>query len=165
MKLLYTILFSGFVFWAAADNTNPKKKTTPVTRQTYTCPDFRQMKWGSHKDSIMQDGVPKNFAKVNTKSDSNMYFIPNDDLTIGTVFCDQIYYVFNNANRLVKVRLVFPRRQLGEMKYILRTKFDDPTNIIENGGVYQLIWGNIEEVKLTLNDYPDMNQAIVEFVS
>lgn len=166
MKLIYTLAFAVLFLGVSSQNTpNKKKSTQPVTRQMFSCPDFREMKWGAHRDSILKDGVPVNFAKVNTKSDSNSYFVPNDDLTIGTVFCDQIYYVFNSANRLVKVRLVFPRKQLGEMKYILRTKFDDPTNINESGGGYQLTWSNIEEVRLTLNDYPDVNQAIVEFSS
>lgn len=151
----------------SAQSTSHKKKTVEVKPSTFNCPKFREIKWGSVKDSILINGVAPTFVKAKLKEDTCAYFLQDDDMSIGTVLCKNIYYSFNGAGRLVKVRMVVPKSQKSDIKFILETKFEKATQIFDLTNAYELIWNNIEEVRLTLTDYddPSIDFVTVEFTS
>lgn len=169
MKRLYTYIMVMMLLpmGVLAQTQGSKKKTTESKTATYNCPKFRELKWGSVKDSILINGVAPTFVKAKLKEDTTAYIIQDDDMTIGTVLCRNIYYSFNASNRLVKVKLVLPKSQKSDMKFILENKFDKATQIFDLANAYQLIWNNIEEVRLTLTDYddPSVDFVTVEFSS
>ncbi len=150
-----------------AQTQSHKKKPVETKPSTFNCPKFREIKWGAVKDSILINGVAPTFVKAKMKEDTNAYYLQDDDMTIGTVFCKNIYYWFNPAGRLVKVRMVVPKAQKSDMKYILESKFEKATSIFDLTNAYELIWNNIEEVRLTLTDYddPNIDFVTVEFTS
>ena len=114
----------------------------------------------------MMNGSLINFQRANVKNDTTAYFIPDDNMVIGTVVCRNIYYYFNAANKLVKVKLVVPKIHKGEMKYILVSKFEDPTNIYDLANGYQTVWNNIDEVRLVMTYFEDpIDFLTVEFMS
>jgi hypothetical protein len=55
---------------------------------------FRNIPWGSHRDSIFVDGVKQDFVKDKSALSKNTYMIINDDMTIGNVRLnrDQLYF-------------------------------------------------------------------------
>lgn len=114
----------------------------------------------------MINGATINFQKANVKNDTTAYIIPEDNMVIGTVICRNIYYYFNAANKLVKVKLVVPKVHKGEMKYILVSKFEEPTNIYDLANGYQTVWNNIDEVRLVMTYFEDpVDFLTVEFMS
>lgn len=163
-SILLLLLFTTFV---TAQTTSHKKKQAETKSSTFNCPKFREIKWGSIKDSILINGAAPTFVKAKLKEDTCAYFIQDDDMTIGTVVCKNIYYSFNGAGRLVKVRMVVPKSQKSDMKFILESKFEKATTIFDLSNADELIWNNIEEVRLTLTDYddPTIDFVTVEFTS
>ncbi|MBI3233888.1 MAG: hypothetical protein HYZ42_07580 [Bacteroidetes bacterium] len=139
-----------------------KKESTP----NFSCPDFREMKWGTHRDSISINGTNISFQKANVKTDTSAYVIADDNMVIGTVICKNIYYYFNATGRLTKVKLVVPKVHKGEIKYILVSKFEEPTTISDLANGYQTIWNNIDEVRLVMTYFEDpVDFLTVEFMS
>ncbi|MDZ4756684.1 MAG: hypothetical protein SGJ10_00920 [Bacteroidota bacterium] len=170
MKKIYScfllLLFASSGI-SAQTSTSHKKKTAEIKPSTFNCPKFREIKWGSVKDSIKVNGMAPTFVKAKLKEDTCAYSLQDDDMTIGTVVCKNIYYSFNASGRLNKVRLVIPKSQKSDIKYILETKFEKATQIFDLTNAYELIWNNIEEVRLTLTDYddPSIDFVTVEFTS
>lgn len=140
--------------------------TTPSKIGSFSCPDFRDMKWGTHRDSVILNGQFVQFNRANNKSDTGAYQIQDDNMVIGTVACRNIYYYFNSSGRLNRVKLIVPKAFKGEMKYILTSKFEEPTSIADLSNGYQSIWSNIEEVRLMMTYFDDpVDFLTVEFSS
>jgi hypothetical protein len=144
----------------ATQHTPPAKEAT-----TYSCPNFRDMKWGTHKDSIMINGALIPFIKSTSKTDSAAWYITDDDMVIGTVTCKNIFYYFNASGRLNRVKMVVPKTNKGEMMYILTNKFEEPTGVTDMPNGYQKIWNNIDEVRLIVTYFEDHDFLTIEFNS
>lgn len=145
-----------------------KKKKAPSNDGHYVLADFRGVKWGSHVDSIYRDGVKLNFVKSNDVADKNAYVLANDEMIIGTVLLDKVYYVFNKQGRFTGVLLIGKRaidekKQFGEMKYILTYKFGD-AELREIPGAIQYYW-MVDDVRITLEDQEAQGLFSVEFYS
>ncbi len=146
---------------AVSTNTTATKVAT-----TYSCPDFRSMKWGTSRDSMYVNGTQVMFTRSNSKTDTGAWFIAEDNMAIGTVTCRNIFYYFNAAGRLNKVKMIVPKYDKGEMKFILTTKFDEPTQVSDLMNGYQSIWNNIEEVRIHMFYFDDpIDFLSVEFNS
>ncbi len=159
--MAYSVLTNAQKRKAVSTNTTDTKVAT-----TYSCPDFRSMRWGTSRDSIYVNGIQVLFSKGNSKADTGAWYIVGDNMAIGTVTCLNIYYYFNAAGRLNKVKLAVPKYDKGEMKFILTTKFDEPTQVSDLMNGYQCIWNNIEEVRIHMFYFDDpINFLTVEFNS
>lgn len=161
-RILFTAaLLIGIGLAQPATAQGNKKKPATLT---FSCPDFREIKWGTSRDSIFIEGKKVNFVKASPRIDTAAYIIPDDNLTIGTVTLNSILYYFNANGQLIKVKLLGKAEQLGEMKYILTSKFDKPEVNTIVGGT-QFIWKNIDEVKITVTYYTDLDFFTTEFYS
>ncbi|MBI1223471.1 MAG: hypothetical protein GC180_12780 [Bacteroidetes bacterium] len=134
----------------------------------YVLADFRDIKWGSHVDSIYRDGVKLNFIASNEVTDKNAYVLANDEMMLGTVLLDKIFYLFNKQGRFTGVLLIGKRqidekKQFGEMKYILTYKFGEP-ELREVPGAVQYYW-MVDDVRITLDDQESQGIFTVEFYS
>lgn len=146
------------------------KKTTkkPGNDGHYVLADFRGIKWGSHIDSIEVEGTKLNFIKSKDVADKNAYVLNNDEMMIGTVVLDKVYYLFNKQGRFTGVLLIGKRnieekKQFGEMKYILTYKFGD-AELREVPGAVQYYW-MVDDVRITLDDQESQGIFTVEFYS
>lgn len=113
--------------------------------------DFRNIFWGTPKDSIFRDGKKLDFQKDRNSLMKNAYTIPNDDLTIGAVKLDKILYIFNDENRFNKVFLSGSMEQAEQMKFILTYKFGDFRNesFVDDSHIMQWL---IKDVTFTLKE-------------
>lgn len=144
------------------------KKKQPVKDDHYVLADFRGIKWGSHIDSVTVNGVKVNFVKAPEVADKNAYVVASDEMIIGSVLLDKIYYLFNKQGRFTGVLLIGKRqmdekKQFGEMKYILSYKFGDP-ELREVPGAVQYYW-MVDDVRITLDDQEAQGMFTVEFFS
>ncbi|MDX5320566.1 MAG: hypothetical protein LPK45_05675 [Bacteroidota bacterium] len=145
-----------------------KTKTKQKTDGHYVLADFRGVKWGSHIDSVIRDGVKLNFIKSNDVAEKNAYVLAEDELMLGTVLLDKVYYIFNKQGRFTGVLLIGKRnidekKQFGEMKYILTYKFGD-AELREVPGAIQYYW-MVDDVRITLDDQESQGIFTVEFFS
>lgn len=145
-----------------------KKKQTAVNDGHYVLADFRGIKWGSHVDSIFVDGVKLDFIKSSDVADKNAYTLQDDDMFVGTVLLDKVYYIFNKQGRFTGVLLIGKRaieekKQFGEMKYILTYKFGEP-ELREVPGAIQYYW-MVDDVRITLDDQESQGIFTTEFHS
>jgi hypothetical protein len=161
---LLRILTVVVVFFGIQNTTFAQGNKKKQTKLTYSCPDFREIKWGSNRDSISIDGQKVTLVKASPRIDTAAYIIPDDNMKIGTVILNSILYYFNTNQQFIKVKLLGKAEQLSEMKYILTSKYDAPVvnNIV--GGT-QFVWSNIDEVKVTMTYYTDLDFFTVEFYS
>lgn len=167
-KLILTLVLGVITFAVTAQ---PQKKTTQPPKKeqnSYLFTDFREVKWGAHVDSIYRGGVKLEFVKAPEMADKNAYVLADENLIMGTVNLDKIYYIFNKQNRFVGVIMIGRkdldgRKQFGEMKYILTYKFRDP-ELREVPGAIQYYW-NIDDVRITLDDQDSKGLFVVEFYS
>jgi hypothetical protein len=164
-KLLIALL--AFLSVGAA-NAQAKKTPKPSTEGNYVLADFRGVRWGTHVDSIYRDGVKLEFTKSTEVTDKNAYTLASDEMIIGTVLLDKIYYVFNKQGRFTGVLLIGKRsldekKQFGEMKYILTYKFGAP-ELREVPNAVQYYW-MVDDVRITLDDEESQELFTVEFFS
>lgn len=104
-KYLFTALavLTSVVMFAQGQSADGKSKTpakkdkkdVPKQESTYTLTDFRDIKWGSHIDSVFRDSMKVRFTKASNIEDKNAYVIADDNMFIGTVHLKNIYYIFN----------------------------------------------------------------------
>lgn len=139
----------------------PHKKTT--VRQSLS--EFRKIPWGTPLDSIYINGAKPKFVKTSDfgKSESNAFYVENDDLLIGTVQLQKILYVFTNDSALSRVVLIGDKKKFGEMKYIIAYKFGEPT-IEDKADGYDCVW-DLEDCKVRLSFYNEQNVFTVNFYS
>ncbi len=114
--------------------------------------DFREIKWGTHKDSVFRNGEKVNFKRVKNGVEPNSFTIPNDDMNIGTVEFEEIQYIFNENNRFKKVFLQADRKFVEDMNFILNYKFGKPDRERKLGYVNVKTW-KIGEVVFTLSKF------------
>ncbi len=113
--------------------------------------DFRNIFWGTPKDSVWRDGKKLEFIKDRTSLIKNAYYIAGDDLTIGAVKLDKVLYIFNEENRFYRVFLQGPVEQEEEIKFILTYKFGDFRNesFVDDSHIMQWL---VKDVTFTLKE-------------
>lgn len=113
--------------------------------------DFRNIFWGSLKDSVWRDGKKLEFIKDRTSMIKNAYYISGDDLTIGAVKLEKVLYIFNDENRFYRVFLQGGLEQEEEMKFILNYKFGDFRNesFVDDSHIMQWL---VKDVTFTLKE-------------
>ena len=93
---------------------------------------FRDFKWGSHVDSIMRDGKQVIFTpatKVDLLNGGKFYTLANDNLVLGSIKLNNIYYVFSDkTNRLYKVILEGKKNDVEQMDFIVDYKYGSHVN-------------------------------------
>jgi hypothetical protein len=164
--LLLFVAMAGAVIAQPKNNKGKDKQSSPkATEDTYILSDFRDIKWGTHIDSVFrEDGTKTEFVKSTEYGDKNAYYIPNDDLMIGTVVLKNLYYVFNDNGRFVGVVMMGDSKHTGEMKYILVNKFGQPGNTEEGASSKQYYWV-VDDVRISLTN-ENINQVFTaEFAS
>lgn len=134
----------------------------------YILADFREIKWGSHIDSIYRNGTKLTFTKAPEMADKNAYTLENEDMMVGTVLLKNLYFMFNAKGRFTGVTMIAQReldtkKQIGEMKYILTYKFGNP-ELREIPNAIQYYW-MVDDVRITLNDEESVGLFTVEFFS
>ena len=130
----------------------------------YILDDFRQIKFGEHKDSIFVDNKKVNFIKTQELSTPNTYLRKADDLNLGSVALNKIYYIFTDEDRFDRVAMIGQGFQkFREMKYILTFKFDDP-ELKDLGDGVQYSW-NIDGVRVYLTYTPAGENFTVDIQS
>jgi hypothetical protein len=160
--VVLALIFSGSVF------AQGKKKADTKPGSSYVLTDFRGIKWGVHIDSVFRNDEKLNFVRSSEVGDKGMYTLANDEMMIGTVLLDNIYYTFNKQGRFIGVLAIGKRelenkKQLGEMKYILTYKFGD-SGLREIPSAIQYYW-NVDDVRITLNDEESKGIFTLEFYS
>lgn len=156
------------IFSVGAASAQAKKKPQPSNEGNYVLAEFRDIRWGTHVDSVYRDGVKLDFVRSADVTDKNAYTIASDEMIIGTVLLDKIYYIFNKQGRFTGVLLIGKRnldekKQFGEMKYILTYKFGDP-ELREVPNAVQYYW-SVDDVRITLDDQETQELFTVEFFS
>lgn len=113
--------------------------------------DFRNIFWGTPKDSVIRDGKKLDFIKDKNSLIKNAYQLSNDDLTIGAVKLEKVLYIFNEENRFQKVFLQGTMDQTEQMKFILTYKFGDFRNesFIDDTHIMQWL---VKDVTFTLKE-------------
>jgi hypothetical protein len=169
MLIILCVFTAGFAQKPATTKTAAKKaapvnaSSTGSSNSLQNVPDFRNIKWGSNLDSVYVNDSKINFVKTFEINDPNAYVIADDDMDIGTVKLDKLYYIFTPENRFVKVLMIGSRIQLADMKYILSYKFGEPSVMDLDNGL-QRHW-MIDDVRVVLKDIPDASIFTVEFTS
>ncbi len=130
----------------------------------YTLDDFRKIRWGTHLDSVVRNGMKVRFTKSTELGDKNAYYIQDDNMLVGTVALKALYYIFNDNDRFIGVIMTGESKQLGEMKYILVNKFGNPDKEENPVSGKQYYW-NIDDVRVSLVN-ESINQIFtVDFTS
>lgn len=146
---------------AAATVMAQPKKGQPASNKI-TVPGFRDIPWGEHIDSISSNGKKLVFLKSDAMRDQSAYYLEGEDMVIGTVNLNSVFYYFTDRGRFTKVLLVADKKYFPDMRYILTNKFEDPqgAKVLNGNNVYQ--W-NVDDVKITLTDGSADGQMTVTF--
>ncbi len=117
---------------------------------------FRDIDWGTHKDSVFVDGEQVKFKKVKDALLPEAYVRTGDRMVIGSVNLSSLYYFFNEDNRLYKVQLGGGREQLDEMIFILDYKFGKfaSKSTVDDVIYYQWV---VQDVTFTLAEFSVKN--------
>ncbi len=111
MKKLFFILFA-----VAFISSHAQTADQSITR-------FRNIPWGTHKDSIFVNGKKQEFLKDKNSMIRNAYMVINDNMTIGNVRLTRINYIFNDEGRFIKVYAEGVKEDAEQMRFILEYKF------------------------------------------
>ncbi len=113
--------------------------------------DFRNIFWGTPKDSVWRDGVKLAFEKDRNSLIKNAYYIQNDDPMLGAVKLDKVLYIFNDEDRFYKVFLQGSLDQAEQMRFILTYKFGDFRNesYVDDSHIMQWL---VKDVTFTLKE-------------
>ena len=113
--------------------------------------DFRNIFWGTPKDSIYRDGKKLTFEKDRNSLIKNAYYLQGDDQMLGAVKLDKVLYIFNDENRFYKVFLQGSLEQAEQMKFILTYKFGDFRNesYVDDSHIMQWL---VKDVTFTLKE-------------
>lgn len=87
--------------------------------------DFRGLKWGTPFDEVeFNDDRDATLLYRGGNEEVGKYYVRRDeDLTIGTVLLDDIYYVFDGQDRFYKVVMNGKADANEDMEYILQKRF------------------------------------------
>lgn len=113
--------------------------------------DFRNIFWGTPKDSIYRDGKKLEFIKDRNSLLKNAYYLQNDDPMLGAVKLDRVLYIFNDENRFYRVFLQGSLDQVEQMRFILTYKFGDFRNesYVDDSHIMQWL---VKDVTFTLKE-------------
>ena len=113
--------------------------------------DFRNIFWGTLKDSVWRDGKKLEFVKDRNSLIKNAYYLQNDDPMLGAVKLDKVLYIFNEEDRFYKVFLQGSLDQAEQMKFILTYKFGDFRNEswVDDSHIMQWL---VKDVTFTLKE-------------
>jgi hypothetical protein len=111
MKHLFLVLFAAVCFSGIAQTSDQS-----ITR-------FRNIPWGSHRDSISVNGKKQEFVKDKNSLIKNAYMVINDNMTIGNVRLNKLNYIFNDEGRFIKVYAEGVKEDSEQMRFILEYKF------------------------------------------
>ncbi len=136
----------------------------PGQQREAIVPGFRGILWGTHIDSVIVNGEKAQFIKAEDAPIPRAYRLSGDDLTIGAVELDKLYYVFNNKNRFTKVYMEANKKFLEDMLFILKYKFGPPTDQRDLGHVRLYEW-RIDGVNFTLSEFKDRPTFILTIES
>lgn len=134
-----------------------------VKGPNYVFDGFRDIKWGTHKDSVFINGEKVNFIPAKDVNGDNAYYIKNDDLMIGTVTLKNIFYDFNANDRFNRV-LMSGEKQYREMLYILNYKWGDAPEVTKSPSGTVSRWV-IDDVRVYLTRDGDSDNFTLEFSS
>ena len=140
-----------------------KPAGTPPPKKKSEIEGFRDINWGTHKDSVVRDGQKITLAKSQDVNDTNAFTIPGEDMMVGTVMLQSINYMFDGSNRFSRLIMKGNSKDLGAMKYIINNKLSAP-DVKEVSGGFQYLWVT-DDVRIYLTDYRDQGFFTVEFVS
>lgn len=137
-KLLFPVFMIGFVLNA-------------FSAENEAVLDFRNIFWGSLKDSVYRDGKKVEFVKDKASLIKNAYSTPGDDMTIGAIKLDKVLYIFNDEDRFYKVFIQGSMEQAEQMKFILTYKFGDFRNesFVDDSHIMQWL---VKDVTFTLKE-------------
>ena len=91
--------------------------------------DFRGLAWGTPLEEATLDGKKVDLQYYTTINNENYYYLPDDELEIGTAELQQIFYVFDEHKRFFKVVIDGKPESNEEMSFILAKRFGSPTTI------------------------------------
>ncbi len=117
-------------------------------------PGFRGILWGTHLDSVIIEGQKARFVKVEDAAFPRAYYLPGDDMTIGAVRLNKLYYIFNKDSRFTKVYMEANKKFLEDMLFILKYKFGPPSDTRDLGHVRIYEW-RIDGVNFTISEFKD----------
>ena len=113
--------------------------------------DFRNIFWGTPKDSVWRDGKKLEFIKDRNSLIKDAYYLAGDDMTVGAVKLDKVLYIFNEENRFYKAFLQGDIDEKEDMKFILTYKFGDFRNesFVDDSHIMQWL---VKDVTFTLKE-------------
>lgn len=101
---------------------------------------FRNLVWGTHKDSAKVDGVSMKFKKDKKAGEPNAFMVEGDKLTLGAAKLTSINYYFNADNRFKKVVMKGDTAYYGDIDFIVKHKFGNPSETEKKGTLTLLTW-------------------------
>ena len=113
---------------------------------------FRNIPWGSHRDSISVAGVNLEFVKDRNSLIKNSYVVVNDNMTIGNVRLTKVNYIFNDEGRFTKVYVEGLKEDAEQMRFILEYKFGPHKNESRVDNITYKQW-IVRDVTFTLGTY------------
>lgn len=164
MKKYLFILLASVLATTVATAQNKKGTKSSNSGDSYTLTDFRDIVWGTHIDSVVVNGQKLRFTKSTELGDKNAYYIEGDDMMVGTVVLKNLYYIFNSNDRFIGVIMIGESKQMGEMKYILVTKFGQPQKEENPVSGKQYYW-TIDDVRISLINESINQLFTVDFTS
>lgn len=145
-------LFLAISFFMIASGINAQS-----SEDVKTIEGFRDFKWGEHVDSIFRDGEKIEFTATKRngeeEKDGSYYTIKGDNMLIGNVVLNQIYYVFSEKdNRLFKVLMEGKKSDTEQMRFIVDYKYGESVNEAAKDDKVIKQW-IIRDVYITLKEY------------
>lgn len=105
--------------------------------------DFRGLEWGTPVEAAtLGDMEAPDFDLVATVGQRQTYQLANDDLKIGTVLLEKIYYFFHEEAGFYKVILVGQSNQNDEMDALLVNRLGDKFETLLNATNAHMIWSS-----------------------
>lgn len=121
--------------------------------------DFRNIKWGTDLEKM-----PFTAQEVEIEGLENAYVNADDDMYIGTVWLDNLIYVFSDDKRFTRVVMMGDRSQMPEINFIVKYKFGEPEEVIETESGKVREW-TIGDVKFVLENMYTEDKFMLDITS
>jgi hypothetical protein len=102
--------------------------------------DFRGISWGTSRTDMPFELKKADMRNQPELADLSLYRRPGEDLTIGTATLKNIYYGFDEKQRLNLVVLEGTPESNEDMEYILRQRFGKADGRVRQGGKFIRGW-------------------------